>query len=126
MYIEIHPHIIKKTGNTCYDKAVLVPVEPVTINTDFIISLSNLSTKDFTAVDPNVMKTKPTQFEDTVPEEDFTRIRTRYGDYIIPLEEGAKLNALLLKGATKGLEKEVSCLTATIRDLWNLLRARMH
>ena len=48
-------------------------------------------------------------------------------DIIVSGEEAVEIKkALLSDSSSDGLQKEVRALTAAIRDLWQLLRARMH
>lgn len=46
-------------------------------------------------------------------------------DILISAEEAEEIKKKLLKGQDRALENEISHLTAAIRDLWQLLRARM-
>ncbi len=46
-------------------------------------------------------------------------------DITVSKEEGEAINKELLKMGGSALASEVSALTAAVRDLWNLLRARM-
>ena len=47
-------------------------------------------------------------------------------DLVVTPEEGEEINNLLLKMNGSPLAKEIPMLTKAIRDLWELLRARLH
>lgn len=47
-------------------------------------------------------------------------------DILVPEEEADRIKKKLLSGSSASLSAEVQALTAAVRDLWQLLRARMH
>lgn len=61
-------------------------------------------------------------------EESFVRLKVNddyQNDIIIPKEEGEEIKKLLLRNSSDELAKEVERLTASIRDMYTLLRARL-
>lgn len=48
-----------------------------------------------------------------------------HDNILVSVEEGEQIKNTLLKSSGDTLAKEVQLLTAAVRDLWNLLRARM-
>lgn len=111
MYIEIHPYYYTPsyTLDPVPIKDLYQKGRPVIIRLDTIRKLSHNPSPDGTC--------------------EFTRLNMsedHADDILILPEEGKRIRTRLLALNTpRGLPKEVEALTAAVRSLWELLRARM-
>ena len=123
MYKEIHPYYRDSatessdvmTGTMRNPADYYKAGEPVVLRLDTIRQIRRQ--RDY---DPATKSDRHCGFSRFVVSDDYLQ------DIIIKTEEADEITKALTKDSGGNLAKEVSCLTAAVRDLWNLLRARMH
>lgn len=116
MYKEIHPfyydsstaHVKVRTGKNRLTKDYYIPAEPRVLRLDVIRQIIPVAIPD------GSVKLHSIQVSDE-----------RLEDIIVSEEEATEIKKTLLKQSREKLPSEVSHLTAAIRDLYTLLRARL-
>ena len=118
MYVEIHPyfHDTTKEHQHLFDENKLphaefyAPGKPQTIRLDIIRRITEEHVEDGSIALSRLQITDSYQ-----------------DDILVTTSEAETINKKLLSfGGKNELTDEVKALTAAIRDLWNILRARLH
>ena len=123
MYKEIHPYYRDSamessdvmTGAVRNPTDYYKPGDPVVLRLDTIRQIRRQ--RDY---DPAIKNDRHCGFSRLVVSDDYLQ------DIIVRTEEADEITKALVKDSSGNLAKEVSSLTTAVRDLWNLLRARMH
>lgn len=123
MYKEIHPYYRDSmsesadimTGAKRNPADYYKPGDPVVLRLDTIRQIRRQ--RDY---DPATESDRHCGFSRLVVSDDYLQ------DIIVQTEEADEITKALVKDSSGNLAKDVSSLTMAIRDLWNLLRARMH
>lgn len=125
MYKEIHPYYretytLTELNDIANMKKVPLadkfkPGEPVVLRLDTIREISRLL-----EYNPDAQKTVHFGFSRLVLSDDPSR-----DVFYVKTEEADEITKALMRNSGADLAKEVSSLTHAVRDLWNLLRARM-